>query len=303
MDNTKDLRALLVSRHPLLIVPSGDEGRVLSIVRRTARDLSLPIWLWSATRGLARDGHEAQYGTLNPVQALRFIHDLAAPGVFVFADVHPYLDDPLVVRTIKEAAQQSASGQTIVLTVATIGSPAELESIARLWRLRPPADAEIADLLDRTLRDLKSRGFGISIDAAARLRMIEALKGLSIGEAERLIQQAAAEDGDVTGADVGRMQRAKAELLTADRILELIEADHGTLEDVGGFERLKDWLAMRSRRNQEAAAGLGIESLRRYVADRDSRVRQVAGHQDLGPLVGSSLGVARPFPPLFQVHR
>ena len=58
------------------------------------------------------------------------------------------------------------------------------------------------------------------------------------------------------------MQRAKAELLTADGILELIEADHGTLEDVGGFERLKDWVAMRSRHNRGAAAEMGIESPR-----------------------------------------
>jgi len=262
VDNTTDLRALLASRHPLLVVPTDDERRLLAIIQTVAADMGLPVWLWSATSGLSREGRDSQYATVRPDQAFQFISDLRAPGVFVFADIHPYLVDPLVVRTIKEAAQRAEPGQTIVLAGPGITSPVELAQVARTWRLQPPGDVEIADLLDRTLRDLRDRGIAIVVDHTARARMIEALRGLSIAEAERLIQHTASAHGSVTGADVGRLQRAKAELLAAGGIVELIEADHGTLEDVGGFERLKDWLAMRSRAAREAARGLGLEGPR-----------------------------------------
>ncbi len=262
MDNTADLRALLASRHPLLFVPTDDEQRVLAVVSGVAATMSLPVWLWSATIGLARRGREAQYATRRPEQALQFLNELHAPGVFVFADLHPFLGDPLVVRTLKEAAQHAAAGQTIVVTGPDVVAPPELAGVSRLWRLRPPGDAELVDLVDRTLRDLASLGVVIEVDTETRAAMVAALRGLSIPEAARLIQHTAPVDGMVGRDDVGRLLRAKAELLAADGILELVEGDHGTLDAVGGFERLKDWLALRSPGNRTAAEELGVPSPR-----------------------------------------
>lgn len=91
MDNTGDLRLLLASRHPLIVAEMHDEERFMGILRRAAEVAGYPVWTWSITRGLARDGHEPQLGTTDPRKALDFIGSLPDPGVFVLADIHPAL--------------------------------------------------------------------------------------------------------------------------------------------------------------------------------------------------------------------
>jgi SpoVK/Ycf46/Vps4 family AAA+-type ATPase len=51
------------------------------------------------------------------------------------------------------------------------------------------------------------------------------------------------EDG--TLASIPDLRAAKAELLNTDGVLEIIDSDAGTLDEVGGLEGLKSWLRLR----------------------------------------------------------
>jgi len=53
----------------------------------------------------------------------------------------------------------------------------------------------------------------------------------------------------------------KAELLEEDGLLELVPVE-GDLDDVGGMERLKEWLALRARAFEPEAAAFGVEAPR-----------------------------------------
>ena len=59
--------------------------------------------------------------------------------------------------------------------------------------------------------------------------------------------------------DLPAIRAAKAELFTQGGILELIEADTGTLNDVGGLTGLKQWLTVRQRAHEPKARAMGIE--------------------------------------------
>jgi len=260
VDNTSDLRVLLGSRHPLLFVETQDEARFLGLLRDAAWDLDLPVWTWTATRGLARDEKDPQYGTRDPGRAFEWIKFLDQSAIFVFADIHPHLDDARVVRAVKELAQVARGGQTIVLTAPNRTVPAEWNGLALPWNLSPPGEGELKRLVDRTLDDLENRRFTVAIDEAETSRLVAAVRGLSLGEAEHLIQQAAFRDGQLTAEDIAGVRQAKAELLSADGILELVEAEVGTLDEVGGVEGLKQWLGLRRAAHQkggmEAARGI-----------------------------------------------
>lgn len=141
VDNASDLRVLLGSAYPLVLAEVRDEERFLDLLRAEAGIAGLPVWVWSATAGLARDGMDPQYATQDLRAALGFVGELEAAGVFVFADAHPALADPLAVRAVKEAAQRIRAGQTIVLTAPHHSVPEELEEVAIAWSLRPPSDA------------------------------------------------------------------------------------------------------------------------------------------------------------------
>jgi len=183
VDNTSDLRVLLGSRHPLLFVETQDEERFLALLRDAAWDLDVPVWTWTATRGLARDDKDPQYGTRQPARALEWIKYLDQPAIFVFADIHPHLDDAQVVRSVKELALAARRGQTIVLTAPNRTIPAELKGLALPWNLSPPGEDELHRLIQRTLEDLTERRLTVALDDADIVRLVTAVRGLSLREA------------------------------------------------------------------------------------------------------------------------
>lgn len=259
VDNTGDLALLLKSRYPLIIAETSDEKRFVGILRKAAEEAGLPVWFWSSTRGLARDGQPAQYDTFEPQKALGLIGELREEGVFVLADAHHALVDPLVVRMVKEISQWEVTNKTLVLTGPRGVIPPELRGLALPWALKPPSKEEIEELVKRTLADLEAREFPISISEGETQTLIEALRGLSLTEAEQLIQQAAIRDGMLDSSDIPFVRGAKAEILEVNGCLELIEADHGTLDQVGGMHELKKWLSVRGRALEPEAARFGLD--------------------------------------------
>jgi len=246
VDTSADLLVLLRSQYPLLLVAARDEQRLLGMLRRAATDLGLPVWVWSAATGLARDGKDPMYGTADPRRALAFVADLTDAGIFVFTDAHHPLRDPVTLRAVKDAAQRADSGQTIVLTAPRPGMPPELESIAVPWTLRPPDRGEMAGLVRRTVEDLAATRAEVHLEAGEEACLVEALAGLTMADAERLLQRAVVRDGALDADDIAYLRRQKAEMLNADGILELVERHPGGLEGVGGLSHLKEWLGIRS---------------------------------------------------------
>ncbi len=261
MDAIKDLRILLASRHPLILAEAAEEERLLGVIRSAAEDESIPVWTWTAARGLARDGKTAMYATTDARAALAFIGDLPDPGVFVLADAHPFMSDPVALRTIKDTALGLRRRQTLILTAPHHETPDELRGLALPWRLDPPGDTELARLVRRTVGDLTMRGVVAGIGVDDEEALVAALRGLTLGDAERLLQRAVLRDGSLDPNDVPWVRAAKAEILNTDGVLELIEGAAGTLDRVGGLGGVKQWLALRTRalRAPDAARAAGIE--------------------------------------------
>ena len=262
MDAGDDLRLLLASRTPLIVARMDDEERFMTFARRAAQILQMPVWTWSLTRGLARDGMATQTGTQDPRQALGFIGALPDPGLFILFDLRPSLQDPAVVRTLKELTMIQRPDQTIVVTVGDGGMPHELDGFAIPWTLEPPSAAEVEALVERTGAELAGRGLAVALTMKDRAALGEAGRGLSLPEIQRLIIRSATEDGRLDANDVERVREAKAELLADDGVLELIPDDVGDLDAIGGLGGLKDWLRVRGRGFEPKARDFGLEAPR-----------------------------------------
>jgi AAA+ superfamily predicted ATPase len=259
MDSTDDLRLLLASRHPLIVAAMEDESRFMAFIRRAAQLCAFPVWTWSVTQGLRRDGMTMQMGTQDPKQALAFIAEIDDAGVFVLNDIRPSLADAAVVRRIKEIALAARPGQSLVITGTTAEVPPELDGIALPWTLEPPSKLEVEAMVRQAVADLAARRFAVAIGDPEVVGLVEAVQGLSLPEAERLILRAALADGKLDSGDVAGVRNAKAELLEADGVLELISTDVGNLDQVGGMDNLKKWLAVRGKGFDPAAKDFGLE--------------------------------------------
>lgn len=259
VDSTADLRVLFRSRHPLLVVEAADEARLLSLVRRVAKEVSLPVWTWTAARGLARDGMGPQYRTADPRTALAFVGDLTAPGVFVFCDAQMLTADPVALRAVKDAARASDPSQTIVLAGPGLTVPPELKGVALPWSLRPPTDEELTALVRSTVADLATRGLAADRGPEVETGLVEALRGLTLADAQGLLQRTILQNGGLSPTDLPRVRAAKMELLDSDGVLELVPAT-GTLDRVAGLEGLKRWLGVRGRAvASERARTMGLD--------------------------------------------
>jgi AAA+ superfamily predicted ATPase len=262
MDSTDDLRLLLASRHPLIVAAMEDESRFMAFIRRAAQLCAFPVWTWSVTQGLRRDGMTMQMGTQDPKQALAFIAEIDDAGVFVLNDIRPSLADAAVVRRIKEIALAARPGQSLVITGTTAEVPPELDGIALPWTLEPPSKQEVEAMVRQAVADLTARKFAVAIGDPEIVGLVEAVQGLSLPEAERLILRAALADGKLDAGDVAGVRNAKAELLEADGVLELISTDVGNLDQVGGMDNLKKWLAVRGKGFDPGAKDFGLEAPR-----------------------------------------
>ena len=235
----------------------------MSYLREAATFSGMPVWTWSATSGLARDGFPPQANTRAAAGAIAFVAQVDQPGVFVLHDVEDALEDPTTVRAVKERAMEASAAQTLVLTGATIEVPDELRGLALLWTLEPPSRDEIERLVSETLDELRERGLaGVDLSSLETRELEDSLRGVSLPEAQRLILRSALEDGRLEGSDLPVLREAKAELLAEDGILTLLPTEPGGLDLVGGLDRLKEWLDVRGRGFSPDAKEYGLEAPR-----------------------------------------
>ncbi|MCJ7832113.1 MAG: hypothetical protein MUP92_01525, partial [Actinobacteria bacterium] len=252
--NTRDLRVLLGSRYPLVVAVTQDETHFMALLYRAASTLALPVWTWSVTEGLRRDGSaETAYESRDPDKALQFVAGQRTPGVFVFRDLSAPLREPVVVRRLKELAQSAGAGMTVVVTIPSGEIPSELEGLAMRWEHQPPTREEMGELVRQTLGTLGAREVKIDLTEPQIEELIEACRGLSAVEAGRLVQEAAFRDGAIGDGDIEYVRTAKAQLLSTGGPLELVSTTAGDLDQVGGLARLKDWLSLRGKAFQPDA--------------------------------------------------
>src|SRR5262249_28306046 len=124
---------------------------------RAQRGRNWGVFQWTATEGLLRvdvDLGGAQRTLAQPDQLLRHIKATTMAGIYVLLDFHPYLENPLFVRTLKDIAQEyDRCARTIVLISFEMKLPQELEHLAARFSIRLPDRNERQMIVMRTARE------------------------------------------------------------------------------------------------------------------------------------------------------
>lgn len=252
-----DLRALIASRHNLILVDTRDEESLRTVVSDVARQLQMPVWEWTPAAGLSVPHSPPQTNTRSPDQALAFLRDLGRPMVALLLDANPILDDPVATRMLKDLAVGTA-GQTLVATGLGPPVPAALEGLAIPWVMPPPDREQMSLVVQRLMVSLPHMGLRMEVSDPRRL--VDAVLGLTPREAEQVLLQQAVVDGRLDDSDAAAAQRARAELLS-EGPLDLIDPDV-TFADVAGLAALKSWLTQRARGFEPAAKEFGLDAPR-----------------------------------------
>ena len=252
MNDRRDLELVLDSGAPIVVIETTDEGRFLQLltelaVARPASDYR-PLFRWSVTDGLQRLDLvlEPQKHNAAPEDVLRHIRAVNKPAIYALLDFHPFLNDPMNVRLLKDIALVAADAKVAVLLIGhRIELPDDLQSLSARFSLRLPNHEERLEIVNRCVEEYRAQHAGnVRIDAAALDLLVKNLGGLTHADTEQLARNAIHDDGAITAIDVPAVMRAKYQLLNRVGILSF-EYETVPVADLAGFRNVKVWLQQR----------------------------------------------------------
>jgi SpoVK/Ycf46/Vps4 family AAA+-type ATPase len=328
-DALERLKILLSSSTPIVVMETVEEMRAVRLVRAACSALNLATFEWSIASGLVRcgsdvgelvpdagfsaggpyhadaghagpghagagydqSGAQALYNSREPAQALSNLEAMSVEAAFVLKDFHRHMDDPVVVRRLRDVGQMfSANRRTVIITAPSITIPPELGSLVEFLELPLPDKPRLRQIIDEmTVRVGKTRTLKRTLDASGLDAMANNLRGLTEEEAERAASQAIVARYGVTPETVTDVLQAKKELLRHSGMLEFIDESEN-LGSVGGLDNLKRWLAQRRGTWEDAAREFGLEPPRGAIilgvqgCGKSMCARAIAGEWKL-PLV------------------
>jgi len=271
LKQTKEVEVLIRARYPIIYVLTWEEGRVVTDIVRLAEQRNKRVYEWSVTTGLVPAGTSLQSqknrdsSTKDPLVALDNVIQDVEPAIYVFKDFHHFLApcNIAVIRRLREIAQHlKHSYKTIILVSPAAEIPMDLEKDITVVDFDMPGEEEISALLTKIESDVgKNPKIQISLDGESREKLVKAALGLTLTEAENVFAKALVMSHRLDGDQVGHVFAEKKQIIRKSGLLEYCEPDLN-LNQVGGMDTLKSWLAKRSVAFTDQAREFGLPAPR-----------------------------------------
>ncbi|RMH24225.1 MAG: AAA family ATPase, partial [Planctomycetota bacterium] len=245
----------------VLHIASYEWERVRGCVIGLAKDIKLPLKVWSQSTGLlscdeagAMEALDADL--IDPLEVLRAVHNSDESGVWLLEDFQPFLRDEHhgLLRWLREIARlPGRPRKLIVLSTPISGLPIDLRKEVPTVELELPGIEDLRVVLEDAANAL---GVPASEDDES---LLDAARGLTVMEARLAFGQAAAELGRLDHSAVPLVAREKERIIKQSEVLEYYQTD-ARMTDVGGLDQLKEWLDRRGRAFGAGARDFGLDA-------------------------------------------
>ncbi len=274
----------LKAEYPIVFIISQEERRALECIHQAAADTGLKVAA-PRKRGSAQSISEQ-------------LASITDGAVAVLDDVHRRLDEPETLRALADLAERRKEGPHAAVVLAPwIDLPPELERLSAVLELPLPTPPELANTLAQTCVEL-----GIIFTDEDAGTLVRAAQGLTEEEALRAFKKAMIGWPEDAEGALASVAQDKKRALRRSRVLENVDVP-ASLDDVGGLDRLKDWLNSRGEAFTDEARDYGLPAPRGLLlmgvqgCGKSLTAKAVAGHWRL-PLARLDLsavfGAARP---------
>jgi AAA+ superfamily predicted ATPase len=290
------IRGIFASGRPLTYIRSTEEKRVTGVLREAGRRLfdsgPVPVWTWSLTEGMNREGQPSEAGTETPRGALDFIVAHNNPAIFQLKDFHePLRESPEIRRRLRDVYDECfGQKKFVVITSPVRFIPDELERSILFLELRPPDVPEFMEFLRREARQIAEG----ETSEAVLYQVAGALQGLTLDEARYALRRALAVNPRLGPEALPALLEEKRLLVNRSGFIEFI-SDPTTMTDIGGLEGLKRWLLERRKlfqmrdRLSEEIVPKGVLIMGIPGCGKSLSVKAIASHFQL-PLYRIDLG-------------
>lgn len=257
----EELNILIQAQYPLIYLVTPEEERAEQAIAKIAQMKTehRRVYIWTVTHGIVEHGQPrqvTQHNTVSPEAAIEWVVRQREPGIYIFKDLHPFIDAPVTTRWLRDAIASFKGTEKIVILMSPLQQvPIELEKEIVVLDYPLPNLTELNQVLSAQLQ--KSKGKSRLLDTEAREKLLKAALGLTRDEAEKVYRKAQVKAGHLTEAEVDIVLSEKKQLIRRNGILEYIEEDE-TIDSIGGLEELKRWLRQRSNAFTERAREYGL---------------------------------------------
>jgi len=187
----EELSVLIQAQYPLIYLVTSEEERAEQAVATIAQ-MKPPrkVYVWTSTQGMTEYGQprSVQQNTLSAEAAIEWaINRQRDPqrdsSIFIFKDLHPFFDHPIVVRCLRDAIASFKSIQKTIILMSPVQTiPIELEKEAVVLDFALPDMAELNQVLTQQLDTARAR----RLTTEAREKLLRAALGLTKDEAEKV---------------------------------------------------------------------------------------------------------------------
>jgi ATP-dependent 26S proteasome regulatory subunit len=254
----EELNILIQAQYPLIYLLTPEEERAEQAIATIAQlKPQRRVFLWTVTHGIVEYGQPrsiTQHNTVSPEAAIEWVVRQREQGIYIFKDLHPFIDSPATTRWLRDAiASFKGTQKAMILMSPEVRIPIELEKEVVLLDYPLPNMTELDEVLSAQLEQVRSR----RITTEAREKLLKAALGLTQDEAQKVYRKAKVTAGRLTEEEVEIVLSEKKQLIRRNGILEYIDVDE-TIDSVGGLEELKRWLQQRANAFTEKAREYGL---------------------------------------------
>ena len=251
------IRRALLGGHPLIYVLTWEETRVERLAQHLAKTFygsPSTYGVWSVVDGLVLDGNPV-VGTQDPLRALEAIMASGEKGFYVLKDFPLTTDGrPEILRRLRDLYRALKDrGRHLLLVSPRLAIPEELKKEIYVVEYELPDDNEITKLLDGHLR----RRLSVTIDDLSMRRLSMAMRGLTADEIGHLVSKAFSSRRSFDDAAFLEVLAEKEQMSKKEGVLEFVPPRF-SLEDIGGYAVLKEWLLKRQALFSKEAMDAGI---------------------------------------------
>ena len=255
------LRVRIQARFPLLFLATWEEERWESELASLALSMDRGLVIWTATEGPCPALEDAAKNLTGPNEFLDQIRLYPRDHVFLLKDFHPFLNDPLVVRRLRDLVPTLAEqNKTLLFMSPDPTIPIELRRDAVALHLPLPGVEDLRSELQELLIQRQHNGeLTLRMSREQQERMLKAVLGLTARQARQTLTRALTGRNAIDDEVFSMLVSEKKHMVQGSEMLEFQELSEG-VGDIGGLDALKDWMAKRALAFGDEAQRKGIPS-------------------------------------------
>jgi len=261
-EDRQRLEKLIQAQHHVISIATLEEEEALQVVRDTALEQGLEIWLWSMSKGI-RDGllvdGPCVPDTDHPAAAMFHWMGQEKGALCIMLDVAGHLKDERTLRLMRDLiAKFEKEGSHLILIDSQGELPAAVQARSTVFELSLPDEKRLENIIRDALRARNEVSrVQVELNRKGLQTIIRNLRGLSARQARQVVLDSVSDDNRFDISDINKILAGKRKLLQGMALLEFIQSPVD-LSQIGGLVNLKQWLTVRQESLSDDAAAYGL---------------------------------------------